>query len=375
MIEILPLTNVSVYVDTGISSWHFYQLNDYKYRFSPKDLYNDLDQFLSTTTNLKLASFHVPFPANSEWLSRFEKIYNHVSHTFIFCSELHEATVEQIISLDKPNVSFYICGRIKHQFQHARVYQWMDWFITTSYFYKNIKPDLLDQKLLKNSSKEKHFDVLLGCARTHRDFVYSSIIERQLDSKVLMSYHRWANQDLKTTSFQFETEGLEFEQSRTYQHTIDPVIYYGKGMSLSQVVPISVYNQTHYSLVAETNFSNSYNFYTEKIVKPIMAGRLFIAIAGQGYLEFLRSLGFKTFNNVIDESYDQEKDNVRRWTMALDQFEILCSQDPDQIQNQIADIVNHNQRTMLETDWYGQLAQDFIKQLDLFLTTDHIIVD
>jgi hypothetical protein len=146
-------------------------------------------------------------------------------------------------------------------------------------------------------------------------------------------------------------------------------------MSLSQVVPISVYNQTHYSLVAETNFSNSYNFYTEKIVKPIMAGRLFIAIAGQGYLEFLRSLGFKTFNNIIDESYDQEKDNVRRWTMALDQFEILCSQDPDQIQNQIADIVNHNQRTMLETDWYGQLAQDFIKQLDLFLTTDHIIVD
>jgi|694.fasta_scaffold59836_2 hypothetical protein len=367
MIEILPLTNVSVYVDTGISSWHFYQLNDYKYRFFPKDLYNDLDQFLSTTTNLKLASFHVPFPANGEWLSRFEKIYNHVSHTFIFCSELHEATVEQIISLDKPNVSFYICGRIKHQFQHARVYQWMDWFITTSYFYKNIKPDLLDQKLLKNSSKEKHFDVLLGCARTHRDFVYSSIIERQLDSKVLMSYHRWANQDLKTTSFQFETEGLEFEQSRTYQHTIDPVIYYGKGMSLSQVVPISVYNQTHYSLVAETNFSNSYNFYTEKVVKPILAGRLFVAFAGQGYLEFLRELGFRTFNNVIDESYDQEPNDITRWTMAMNQLELLCSLDSDQVLEQIKEIVDHNQRLMLTTDWYGQLASDFIKELDLLL--------
>jgi hypothetical protein len=367
MIEILPLTNVSVYVDTGISSWHFYQLNDYKYRFSPKDLYNDIDQFLSTTTNLKLASFHVPFPANGEWLSRFEKIYNHVSHTFIFCSELHEATVEQIIRLDKPNVSFYICGRIKYQFQHARVYQWMDWFITTSYFYKNIKPDLLDQKLLKNSSKEKHFDVLLGCARTHRDFVYSSIIERQLDSKVLMSYHRWANQDLKTTSFQFETEGLEFEQSRTYQHTIDPVVYYGKGMSLSQVVPISVYNQTYYSLVAETNFSNSYNFYTEKVVKPILAGRLFIAIAGQGYLEFLRELGFRTFGNVIDESYDREPDNVTRWTMAMNQLELLCSSDSAQILKQIQEVVDHNRQLMLTTDWYGQLAGDFIKELGLLL--------
>ncbi len=208
---------------------------------------------------------------------------------------------------------------------------------------------------------------MLGCARTHRDFVYSSIIERQLDSKVLMSYHRWANQDLKTTSFQFETEGLEFEQSRTYQHTIDPVIYYGKGMSLSQVVPISVYNQTHYSLVAETNFSNSYNFYTEKVVKPILAGRLFVAFAGQGYLEFLRELGFRTFNNVIDESYDQEPNDITRWTMAMNQLELLCSLDSDQVLEQIKEIVDHNQRLMLTTDWYGQLASDFIKELDLLL--------
>jgi hypothetical protein len=367
MIEIVPLTNVSVYVDTGVSSWHFFQLNDYKYRFSPNDLYNDVDQFLSTNTNLKLASFHVPFPANDDWIDRFRQLYKTVSHTFIFCSELHEATVKQIIALDLPDVSLYICGRIKHQFKHARVYQWMDWFITTSHFYKNIRPDLLEQKLQKNNSKEKRFDVLLGCARTHRDFVYSSIVERQLTDQVVMSYHKSANQDLKNTSFVFETEGLEFETARTYQHTIDPVVYYGKGMSLSQVVPISVYNKTCYSVVAETNFANDYNFYTEKVVKPILAGRLFVAIAGQGYLEFLREIGFRTFGNVIDESYDHESDNITRWTMAMNQLELLCSLDSDQVLEQIKEIVDHNQQLMLTTDWYGQLAGDFIKELDLLL--------
>jgi hypothetical protein len=182
-----------------------------------------------------------------------------------------------------------------------------------------------------------------------------------------MSYHRYANQDLKNSSFVFETEGLELESARTYQHTVDPVVYYGKGMSLSQVIPLSVYNKTCYSVVAETNFANDFNFYTEKIVKPILAGRLFVAIAGQGYLEFLRELGFRTFGNVIDESYDQEPDNVTRWTMAMDQVKMLCSLDSPWVLKQVEEIVDHNQQLMLSTDWYGQLAHNFIKELDLLL--------
>jgi hypothetical protein len=250
----------------------------------------------------------------------------------------------------------------------------MDWFITTSHFYKQIKPNLLSEKL-RHGPKEKYFDVLLGCARDHRDYVYSYVHDHHLTDKIILSYHKWANQDLKNTSFMFETEGVEFEQSRTYQHTIDPVIYYGKGMSLSQVIPISVYNSTYYSLVAETNFSNDYNFYTEKIVKPILAGRLFIAIAGQGYLEFLRSLGFRTFNNVIDESYDNEPDNQLRWSKAMDQVKILCSVDPDDIQIKIKEIVDHNQQLMLTVDWYGQLANKFIKELDLLITAAQTVAD
>lgn len=374
MIQILPLTNVSVYVDTGVSAWHFYQLNDYKYRFRQQDLYYDVDQFLQSSSGLKLASFHVPFPANSDWLDRFDQLYSQVSYTFIFCSELHEATVQQLIRLDRPNVSLYVCGRIKHEFTHARIYQWMDWFITTAHFYKYIKPNLLSEKL-RHDPKEKYFDVLLGCARDHRDYVYSYVHDHYLTNKIILSYHKWANQDLKNTSFMFETEGVEFEQSRTYQHTIDPVIYYGKGMSLSQVIPISVYNNTYYSLVAETNFSNDYNFYTEKIVKPILAGRLFIVIAGQGYLEFLRSLGFRTFDNVIDESYDNEPDNQLRWSKAMDQVKILCSVDPDDIQVKIKEIVDHNQQLMLTVDWYGQLADKFIKELDLLITDAQTVAD
>jgi hypothetical protein len=121
-------------------------------------------------------------------------------------------------------------------------------------------------------------------------------------------------------------------------------------------VPLTVYNQTNYSIVAETNFENHYNFYTEKIVKPIMSKRLFVAVAGQHYLKNLRDFGFRTFDSIIDESYDNESDSHHRWTMAMDQVTWLCKQDPETVLTQVKDIVEHNYHVMFERDWYGEFS-------------------
>jgi hypothetical protein len=43
---------------------------------------------------------------------------------------------------------------------------------------------------------------------------------------------------------------------------------------------------------------------TEKTAKPIWAKRLFVMFGTPGFLKKLHELGFKTFDHVIDESYD-----------------------------------------------------------------------
>ena len=53
--------------------------------------------------------------------------------------------------------------------------------------------------------------------------------------------------------------------------------------------------------------------------------------------------------------------------MAMNQLELLCSSDSAQILKQIQEVVDHNRQLMLTTDWYGQLAGDFIKELGLLL--------
>ena len=132
------------------------------------------------------------------------------------------------------------------------------------------------------------------------------------------------------------------------------VDYFGHRMSISQIIPIDIYNQTRYTVVAETNSNNDYSFYTEKTVKPILGQRLFVMLSGQYSLRNLRNMGFKTFDNVIDENYDNYDLQEIRFQEALDQVRYLSTQSQELILEKIRPICEHNYSHMMRTDWYAQ---------------------
>ena len=152
---------------------------------------------------------------------------------------------------------------------------------------------------------------------------------------------------------------------RPIEWTVQPVQYYGHPISVSQIIPFTIYNQTAYTVIAETCWQNHFSFYTEKTAKPIIARRLFVMFAGRGYLANLRRLGFQTFDSVIDESYDLETDDYVRWRQAWAQVQWLKSQPQARILEQIRPIVEHNFGVMMNTNWYqtfnSQLEQDFAR--------------
>ena len=69
-------------------------------------------------------------------------------------------------------------------------------------------------------------------------------------------------------------------------------------------IPLEYYNKVNYILVSETLCVENKKHLTEKIFKPIVAGKPFILAAGYKNLEYLRSYGFNTFDSLWDESYD-----------------------------------------------------------------------
>ncbi len=77
------------------------------------------------------------------------------------------------------------------------------------------------------------------------------------------------------------------------------------------------YNDTACSIVSETNDNDTEIFMTEKIWKPIIAQHIFIVHGNYLYLQRLREMGFRTFNNYFEEVYDLDRDpNIRINTIA-----------------------------------------------------------
>jgi hypothetical protein len=103
------------------------------------------------------------------------------------------------------------------------------------------------------------------------------------------------------------------------------------------------YNHSAYNIVSETHVHEE-KFITEKIWKPIIAQQIFVVHGRQHYLKDLKDLGFKTFDGVIDESYDQESDPEKRINKIVDLCRWLKNQDWKVLYEKTKDIREHNAR-------------------------------
>jgi hypothetical protein len=320
-------------------------------------IYRDLEEFENLQVDKKFAIFHIfyPFLDQEQFRNRVTKLVIMCEHVVILVSELHKDTVQFCRQHPHPKITYFLCGAMEN---FSSKY-WMDWFLSSTYFYKNYKTQLLDQ-LNPYAVKPKMFDILLGHYREHRTQIYNYINANNLNDQVLMTYINYQQKisaDGNSSTWFWEDEGLEVIDT-DLKWTVSQVRYYGYKISLSQVVPIKAYNQTAYSVVAETNFADDFVFHTEKIVKPIIARRLFIVFGGYQYLKNLHQLGFKTFSDIIDESYDDEPDYKLRGDKICQQISYLLKQDQQQIINAIKPTVEHNYRVLMETDWNGDFARE-----------------
>jgi hypothetical protein len=82
----------------------------------------------------------------------------------------------------------------------------------------------------------------------------------------------------------------------------------------------NTYEKSCITILTETMFYEDYNYLSEKIWKPLMHQHPFILLGRPYALKSLHKLGFKTFNSIIDESYDNELDDTIRFNMVLNEI-------------------------------------------------------
>jgi hypothetical protein len=98
---------------------------------------------------------------------------------------------------------------------------------------------------------------------------------------------------------------------------------------------------------------------SEKTFKPIKHGQLFFIAGAAGSLQMLRDLGYRVFDNILDNSYDLETDHTQRW-MALTRAIYFAQQELPRLFEQARTDIEHNQRLFqaVKTDRLNTLIKE-----------------
>lgn len=228
--------------------------------------------------------------------------------------------------------------------QYPNTQPWMFHFDKTQYVNQHLGFEFssLPDTTLK-------FDILLGLKKPHRDMVFNFVYQHP--DLLAQSYMTYYGHD-----GQFVPGYNDLQTPIQIAWSSECITIHDISAGRSQIMPLDIYRQTCYSLVCETQAENlTHSFFTEKVAKPMLAGRPFIVLADKYYLSRLRQLGFQTFDSVIDESYDCELDAKIRWQMALQQVQWLSKQDSYEIYQKLAPVLRYNQN-LINTNWQQKLV-------------------
>jgi|15BtaG_2_1085339.scaffolds.fasta_scaffold00255_19 hypothetical protein len=109
---------------------------------------------------------------------------------------------------------------------------------------------------------------------------------------------------------------------------------------------LQAYDESYFSLVAETNYYQKTIFQSEKIFKPIMMLQPFVVAAEPGAIQAMRDLGYDVFDDYLNHSYDEIKDHMERMIALFNEVERLSAIPHKTWQNWRFEMLPRNQQNL-----------------------------
>lgn len=327
-----------------------------------------VDGYFSALANTSFTTFNdiseIPNDCDIIGISFYNNLY--LDYLKII-EQLLPKTKKLLVNISEPTPGYISVVDFITRSQHSKIHLFSDivinqspilpqfstmisWFITPDNVYVT-RPWAQPLMSQLTNWQEKHavkkFDCLLGTKREHRDIIHKFYQRSDIQDQIIYNYFQSIN---KTGIWPTDLESIDENLNARY---------HGHHVNISWLIPVEIYNQTWYSVVAETTTQSAYSQFTEKVAKPIVSQRPFVAFCGQHYLRNLRSLGFKTFESVIDQSYDEIEDIDARFAKAWQQVEWLCDQNPVSVYQELESVLLHNKQHFLNTDWQAPAKRYF----------------
>jgi len=219
----------------------------------------------------------------------------------------------------------------------VRQFNNLDFMIYVNGFNKNFETSKID-----HSNKTKDFVYMAGKPHPHRVHMLKELLNHDLLDNSIWSAnspsHQWGYLESYLPN-QYELQEWQGKKVVGYDDS-------------TRRVHFPIYNDSICTLVPETLADNDCHYISEKTCKPLMAEHIFVILSGAGFLKNLRSLGFKTFHEHFDESYDQcghLNDRVRSIIKTLRQIKTM---DVRKLYKDTEEIRRHNRKHFFDEQFY-----------------------
>jgi hypothetical protein len=273
---------------------------------------------------------------------------NHCDLTILLHSEQHSAHVDQF-----------------QQQGYVPVYYWSHGMIARDWF-RYAEHDAI----LKFDPAQITHDFLIynrawSGTREYRLCFTEQIIEHGLTQHCKMSFspydneyygqHQFANPEFQISNFDLEKFFPKNNHDATASADYCSADYTNAGIEV----------------VLETLFDDSRWHLTEKVLRPIACGQPFMLMATAGSLQYLRQYGFKTFEGLIDESYDTIQNPRQRLQAVIKEMtriSALLPEDKIQLFSALNQIAEQNKYYFFNK-FFEQVQQEYIDNMNHAITT------
>ena len=211
--------------------------------------------------------------------------------------------------------------------------------------------------------KHRYLSMAQGVPRHHRYAMTYQLYKNNLLEHGAVSCFAYENFHYNTrpgTTDEYMSKLENFKQTvfdsfkQSLPHTIDNQI------NIHQVGndESHLFENVFVNLVNETHQPDDRVFITEKTYRAINYCRPFIINGDKGSLTYLKEMGFKTFDQFWDESYDDEESDHVRITKITEVVRDICHRSNEELLTQYNDmlpILRHNYSILKNYEQWNQL--------------------
>jgi len=215
---------------------------------------------------------------------------------------------------------------------------------------------------IKNNNTNKPYiaDVLLGNKKLHREIFFNLMRENGLLDRCIVNYFDIFKSNFLKQSKDLLNQQIEISNNISIAKTSTTS---AQKHWTSQLISKEIYENSWLSIISESTAHNGFFCPSEKIGKPLIAGRPFIVLAEKNFLKNLRLIGFATFHPFIDEKYDEIDDIKIRTQAAFNSFQKIKNLDFSDFEKYIKPILSHNVEMMKDKSKLTSRARKFLEDL------------